>query len=142
MTKGKPRDGSKNPGGRPVEWTEDRILELAAALEKWSQAHTSCYLETFCATHRTYPQRLSEFAEKNPKFAEALKVAKASCAAHLAEATAGGEMPPAFGIFALKQHGWRDKHEVEHSGPSGGAIPFQVTVNLVKPNGSTGPSKG
>lgn len=113
MTRGKPRDGSKNPGGsgRPVEWTEERILALADDLETWSQGHTALYLESFCAQHRTYPQKLSELAERSERFSEALKVAKAACAAHQAEATAAGEIPPAFGIFGLKQHGWRDKSE-------------------------------
>lgn len=118
MPRGKPRDGSKNPGGtgRPVEWTVERIEALAEKLVTWSRFHTSCYLESFCSANETYPQRLSEFAAENKRFAEALKRAKASCAAHLAEATAGGEMPPAFGIFALKQHGWTDRREIEHSG--------------------------
>jgi hypothetical protein len=116
MTRGKPKDGSKNPGGRPVEWTDERIEELAESLWIWCQEHTACYLETFCAQQRTYPQKLSELATRSPKFSEALKVAKASCASHLAEATAGGEVPPAFGIFALKQHGWKDRQEVEHTG--------------------------
>jgi hypothetical protein len=116
MTRGKPRDGTKNPGGRPPEWTEDRISELGDALEAWAQKPSAFYLETFCSLHRTYPQRLSEFAEKNAKFAESLKVAKASCAAHLADATAAGKIPTAFGIFALKQRGWSDKQEVKHTG--------------------------
>lgn len=114
--RGKPRDGSKNPGGAPKEWTKERIEALADQLDQWSQGDDAQFLETFCKAHRTYPQRLSEFAKENPKFAEVLKVAKASCAASMAQATFDGACPPAFGIFALKQHGWTDKQEIEHSG--------------------------
>ena len=125
MTKGKPRDGSKNPGGRPIEWDEGRIDDLGNALIKWATTdHTACYLESFCREQRTYPQKLSELADTNPKFSESLKVAKACIAANIAEATAAGEMPPAFGIFALKQRGWTDKQEVKHSG----AITIQSTA--------------
>ena len=126
MTRGKPKDGSKNPGGRPTEWTEERIEALADKLIAWSKVHTSCYLESFCAKNETYPQKLSELAQKSEKFSEALKRARASCASNLAEATAGGEMPPAFGIFALKQHGWRDKQEVEHSGEVKGSGVIEI----------------
>lgn len=111
----KPRN-SPNPTGRPIEWTVQIIEALAQKLDTWSNFHTSCYLETFCAANKTYPQKLSELAQINTVFAEALKRAKSSCASHLAEATAGGEMPPAFGIFALKQHGWTDQREIKHSG--------------------------
>jgi hypothetical protein len=132
MPKGKPRDGTKNPGGRPVEWTTEIIEALADKLITWSQFHTACYLESFCAANATYPQKLSELAPLNTKFSEALKRAKAACSAHIAEATAGGEMPPAFGIFALKQHGWRDKQEIEHSGAITSKI-VQVNLPTKKP---------
>jgi hypothetical protein len=119
MTRGRPKDGSKNPGGRPigsVKWTDESISELAQALITWADRRTSCYLESFCAENKTYPQKMSELAAQNESFAEALKRAKAACSSHIAEATAGGEMPPAFGIFALKQHGWTDKQELKHTG--------------------------
>jgi hypothetical protein len=122
MTRGKPKDGSKNPGGRPPTWTDELIDDLADKIITWSRFHTSNYLESFCAENDTYPQKLSELALKSDKFSEALKRAKAACSAHIAEATAGGEMPVAFGIFALKQHGWRDRQEVEHSGEIGSRV--------------------
>jgi hypothetical protein len=133
MTKGKPLNGKKNPGGRPTEWTDERIDQFAERLIKWTKSHTSCYLETFCKLADTYPQKLTELAAKSEKFSEALKKARASCASNLAEATAGGEMPPAFGIFALKQHGWSDKHEIAQTGnvdvTHKGKIDFVVDVS-------------
>lgn len=124
--RGKPNDGSKNRGGRPIEWTGERIDALGDALVRWARLHTSCYLESFCAQNHTYPQKLTELAALSEKFSESLKVAKSSIAAHIAEATAGGEMPPAFGIFALKQRGWTDKHEVEHSGEIKGSSVIEI----------------
>lgn len=40
-------------------------------------------------------------------------------------------------FYLRTQAGWTDKqkHEVEHSGPGGGAIPHQLTVRFVKGNG-------
>jgi hypothetical protein len=113
---GKPLDGSKNPGGRPPEWTPQVIEEFADALMDWAQTDDAKFLETFCKQHRTYPQKLSELAAKSPKFSESLKAAKAACAHNMAQITMLGACPPAFGIFALKQHGWTDRQEVAHSG--------------------------
>lgn len=114
---------------------------MADRLIDWAQGHTSFYLESFCKEERTYPQKMTELAARNPKFAEALKIAKCANAANIGEAVASGEIPPAVGIFGLKQHGHTEKQEI--SGPEGGPIPFNVTVNLVKPpNGPAGPSQG
>ena len=40
---------------------------------------------------------------------------------------------PTGAIFALKNMGWSDKQELEHSGPGGG--PLEVSVNFVKASG-------
>jgi hypothetical protein len=125
--KGKPLDGSKNPGGKPKEWTDERISDLADKLEEWAASGDAKFLETFCQENQTYPQRLSEFAKDNAKFAEVLKIAKAACASSIAKATFLGICPPAFGIFTLKQHGWTDKQEIEHSGEVKSTV---VTVEL------------
>lgn len=117
MTQGKPLDGSKNPGGRPPDYTDEVIEAMAEEMIEWAQNNKSYYLESFCKIKRTYPQKLSELAARNEKFAEALKATKAACAANMGVATADGNIPPAVGVFGLKQHGHTDKHEIE-AGPN------------------------
>jgi hypothetical protein len=138
--KGKPRDGSKNPGGRPKEYTPEVIESLAEDLIQWATQDDAMFLASFCKTHSLYRQRLTEFAKGNPKFADALKVAQTTCEANIAVATADGAIPPAFGIFGLKQHAWTDKHEI--TGAEGAPIPLAVTITLVKPNGPAAPNQG
>jgi hypothetical protein len=116
MTRGKPRDGSKNPGGRPKEWTPAAINSLADALTVWASQDDAMFLASFCKDNGIYRQRLTEFAKDNAKFADALKVAQNTCEANIAVATADGAIPPAFGIFGLKQHSWTDKQEHKHTG--------------------------
>jgi hypothetical protein len=116
MTRGKPRDGSKNPGGRPKEWTAEALESLADNLLQWATQDDAMFLASFCKMHGIYRQRLTEFAKENSKFSDALKVAQNTCEANIATATADGAIPPAFGIFGLKQHAWTDKQEVKHSG--------------------------
>lgn len=117
MTKGKPRDGSKNPGGRPKQWDMEAIESLADDILSWAATGGSVmFLASFCRDHGIHRQRLTEFAKENAKFADCLKIAQTTCEANIAEGTADGAIPPAFGIFGLKQHAWSDKHEVAHSG--------------------------
>lgn len=123
MTRGKPKDGSKNPGGRPAEYTPEVIEAMADRIIAWAQSHDALYLESFCKREYTYPQKLTELAARNEKFAEALKISKCANAANIGEAVAAGEIPPAVGIFGLKQHGHTEKQEVKHTG----AITIQST---------------
>lgn len=116
MTRGKPKDGSKNPGGAPKVWTPEAIEALADELSQWATQDDAMFLACFCKDHHIYRQRLTEFAKDNPKFADSLKQAQNTCEANIAERTAKSGMPPAFGIFALKQHSWTDKQEFKHTG--------------------------
>jgi len=107
------------PGPKPI-WTDERLDELADQMDAYYEANPQEFtLEAFCAENRLWPQRITEFAQKNTRIAEALKVAKNHCALQLARKTAAGLMPPAFGIFGLKNNGWSDKQEIEHSGQVG-----------------------
>lgn len=74
------------------------------------------FLASFCRDNGIHRQRLTEFAKDHEGFADALKVAQTTCEANIAEGTADGAIPPAFGIFGLKQHSWTDKHDVAVSG--------------------------
>ncbi len=119
MTRGKPKDGSKNPGGRPIGstvWTPEAIESLAGDLTRWATQDDAMFMASFCKLHGIHRQRLTEFAKANDSFSDALKVAQTTCEANIAVATADGAIPPAFGIFGLKQHAWSDKQEVKHTG--------------------------
>jgi hypothetical protein len=116
MTMGKPLDGSKNPGGRPTEFTTEVIEGIAKDLLDWAERDDALFLASFCKSQGIHRQRLTEFAKGSGKFSDALKIAQTTCEANIAERTANGMMPPAFGIFGLKQHAWTDKQEVKHTG--------------------------
>lgn len=72
---------------------------------------------------------IAEFAYKNgfgkdyiydrAEFSELRKRCIAKKEAALEIGTLRGELNPAMAIFSLKQMGWRDKQEVEHSGETG-----------------------
>lgn len=98
--------------GRPKIYTPERIAEIAAALIAWSKLDDSFYIAKFCNDNELWRQRLTELAEIDEDFSDALKRAHNACEFRLATAAAKGEIPCAFGIFALKQHDWTDKTEI------------------------------
>lgn len=107
---------AKNKGGRPPKWTKEKIEGLIGNLEEWAQHPSSLVLEQFCAQNGLYPELISRFADRNERFSQALKRAKASCVSHAVEALASGAAPAGM-IFLLKNiSDMRDRKEVEHTG--------------------------
>lgn len=103
------------PVGRPTEFNEelgDRILRLMA--EGLSLAAAAAE----CDVHR---QRVYEWEQKHPIFADTVKLARSKRQAFLERRLLGAADGPIVtsSIFALKNGGqgdWRDKQEIEHSG--------------------------
>lgn len=104
--------------GRPTDYTPqlgDQILELM------SEGLSLAAAAAECDVHR---QRVYEWEERHPDFAELVKLARSKRQAflerRLMRATEGPVVTSS--IFALKNAGqgdWRDKVENEHSGTIG-----------------------
>lgn len=98
--------------GPPYKYTEAEVSEIA---EKFRQ-----YID------ETDIPILAEFAYQNEltrpwmydqsQLATLIKRCIDKKEAALERGTLKGELNPAMAIFSLKQMGWRDKQEVEHSG--------------------------
>jgi hypothetical protein len=54
--------------------------------------------------------------EKHEEYSYTIKNARLKCENWVEEQSFSGNVPPAVGIFALKNYGWRDTQEIEHSG--------------------------
>lgn len=136
MTRGKPKDGSKNPGGRPVEWTEERIDALADDLDTWSRNHDALFLSTWLGENDLYWDLLPTLRKRSDKFSETEKKARVRLESHLAQAGAIGEIDKAITCFALKQgpNGWTDKREVGHSGGVAyeGKLTLEIDLDPIK----------
>lgn len=75
-------------------------------------------------------QELDNYAEYEG-FSDAVKRAKQTVALAYEERLHGNS--PTGAIFALKNMGWSDKQEHEHSGPGGSPISHNVEVTFVRP---------
>jgi len=63
---------------------------------------------------------------------QALARANASVGGALFNKAKGGDT--AAMIFWMKTRaGWREKHEIEHSGPDGGSIPIEIKRTIIDP---------
>jgi hypothetical protein len=104
------------PAGTPDIWTPEYIAMVSGELETYIRATKCPMVSEFCYMHGVHKQRLSEITElaslrdwlicKKEAYLE--KAGLALTKEH------GGRA--SFIIFSLKQLGWKDKTEVEHSG--------------------------
>jgi hypothetical protein len=54
--------------------------------------------------------------EKESEYSDTIKRARSRCEEFVESNGMSGIVPPAMAIFALKNYGWSDKQEIEHSG--------------------------
>ena len=88
----------KNKVGRPVEWTEERIADLADKLEEWAKQPDSFALVQFCRNQKIQPNKLSKLARENEEFRSALSYTKTCLASRMIESlnSKDGNLHPAF----------------------------------------------
>jgi hypothetical protein len=116
-----PKDSTKSTAkkpGRKKVWTEEKKEDLLVLFREFIDDREFPVIQTFCAEHHIWQQRLDEW----PEFAETIKICKNKATAYLIEngIKARGGLKPAVVIFTLKNiAGWRDKVDVEHSGAIG-----------------------
>ena len=99
-------------------------------------------LARFAANIDVDRDTLKEWANKtdesgalvHPEFSAAYKKAKDLQEAILVEGGLAGAYETPFAIFTAKNViGWKDKQDVEHTGPNGGPIEHTTTVKYIEP---------
>lgn len=106
----------KNPGGRPVKWTEEKVLELGEDLITWLKANEdNVWFERFLYEEKDlYPQFISEMVEKYEKFSELIKRAKKIQEGKIVDGSFKHNLNPTMAIFVLKNHyQYTDKQQSE-----------------------------
>lgn len=92
-------------------------------------------LTSFAAEIQVARSTINEWMGVHPEFSEAVKVAKAKCAAwweKLGRSGAmGGDVNPTLVIFGLKNMAaddWREKQEMAHTSPDGSFGPSRIEI--------------
>jgi hypothetical protein len=99
-------------GGRPKVQDVAFIENEAEELIKWCENSGNLYFKTFALKRGYHPQRLSEWAKTNIKFAEALSLATAWQESKLVDGGLTSSFNSGFTKFVLiNKHDWKDKAE-------------------------------
>jgi hypothetical protein len=99
-------------GGRPRTLTKKRIKELVTEFENYIIWTKVPIVAEFAYENKINRQILYDY----PEFSTLTKRCIDKKEVALERGMLSGDMPPAAAIFSLKQMGWRDKHDIEHSG--------------------------
>lgn len=115
--------------------TKYNVKKITKALTKYIAEHskTADYpiLTEFCLLNHINRTYIYTLGEKSKALMDAIKACHDAKELGLERGAAHGDIPPAFAIFSLKQLGWTDKQEIEHSGLP--TPPSTLTINLVEP---------
>lgn len=112
--------------GRPITYTYERKLEILENLIKYIEKEDYPTVPEFCVKNNLHKQRLYDFVNddrqtkddegKEPLgkyFWDSLKRMNEKQEAYIEVKCMSNEIPIAFGIFKLKNLGWRDKPKEE-----------------------------
>lgn len=103
---------AKGRGGRPQKYTDAFVKELAKKFERYIEETDLPIIAEFAYQNGVTKQLLYEREE----FSTLVKRCVEKKEARLERGLLTGEYNAPGAIFSLKQLGWRDKHEIEHSG--------------------------
>ena len=117
-------------GGRPRTLTDERVAELVDSYIKYIEETDIPIVAEFAYLSDIPRQILYDY----PEFSTLSKKAIDKKEMQLEKMGYSSKGNPAFIIFSLKQLGWRDKQELEHSGSL--AVNLIVDIPKGKSNGS------
>ena len=98
--------------GRPVVFTEKRIAEIVKLIEEYTDNTPVPIVAEFAYLNNIRRQSLYDHAG----LSDAVKRMIDKKEFQLEKLAMANKINGTFAIFSLKQLGWSDKHEIEHSG--------------------------
>ena len=120
----KPYRGSET-GGRPKTYTPEFIEQEAKEFEKWMEFPENLYFKKFALSRGYHPNRLTEWAKENEKFACVYEKAQAWQEIRLVEGGLTSEFNSGFCKFVMGNTcGWFDKQETKLIGDTANPLQF------------------
>lgn len=119
-------------GGRPVNYTEEMLDQLAIKLYEWMQLPESIYVKSFCFQYGLLPQKIEDYCNRSPVFREAWLQSKEWQEAKLVTQALNRKTAEGMTKFVLVNvHKWKEKTEV--SGDSANPLAL-VLADIAKKN--------
>jgi len=123
------------PGGRPMKFTD--VVELQALIDAYfkgrEEMNKPFTITGLALALDTTRETLMDY-EKKGEFSDTIKKAKARCENYVEEYLFEGKNQTG-AIFALKNYGWKDKSEYDHTS-AGKPIPI-IPLYVPGDNGTT-----
>lgn len=96
---------TRDKAGRPIEWTDERIIEKAESLERWIvAAHKSkkeFWFKDWCFDEGVVPSLCTKLAKMNERFREAYELAKEWQESIISKGALGKKLDSGFSKFYL-----------------------------------------
>lgn len=116
---------TQDEGGRPKKYTDQFIEKEADAFEEWMTYPTSIYFKRFAINRGYHPNRLTEWAKENERFACVYQKAQAWQEVRLAEGGLTSEFNAGFCKFVMGNVcNWVEKQETKVSGDAANPLSF------------------
>ena len=103
---------SKHAGGRPRKYNAEQVNEICEKFKKYIEDNTIPIICEFASLNDLISQQLYDY----PEFSTLLKKCTDKKQANLEKGALSNKINTTMAIFSLKQIGWSDKKEIEHSG--------------------------
>ena len=105
-------------GGRPKNYTDEQVEQIRQSMQEYINQTPIPILAEFAYLHNIPRYTLYDYDE----FSTLIKRMIDKKEAQLERKCLNGEIDKTMAIFSLKQLGWKDKMETEHSGNLGISI--------------------
>ena len=110
--------------GRPPTFTGEERKELLSKFEKYIDENNIPILAEFAYMNNVTRQSMYDWQE----FSTLIKRCIDKKETNLEKGVLSGKLNAAMGIFSLKQLGWRDKQEIDHTTKGESINKIEVTV--------------
>ena len=104
---------------RPTKYTDDVIDEIAVAINEYTIATDIPIAAEFAWQNSIPKSTIYNLAEKHEGLLEAIKRLTDKKEAQLERMCLNGKIDKTMAVFSLKQLGWKDRNETEHTGSVG-----------------------
>jgi hypothetical protein len=107
---------------RPLKYTDEVIDEIVIAMDAYIDQTPIPITAEFAWQNKIPKSTLYNLAEKHEGLLDSIKRLTDKKEAQLERLGLTGKVDKTMAIFSLKQLGWRDKNETEHTGTVGVSI--------------------
>jgi hypothetical protein len=115
-------------GGRPKTYTKEYLDNLADEFSEWIKNEDNYWFKSFALDRDILPERLSEWARENDKFAKAYHLAKHKQEERIFKGATSGKFNAQMAKFGLANcHKWSERSETTISGNAENPLHFLLS---------------